>query len=44
MQSGFQSLVKPGYSEKSNEEEKQETIAGMKPGLLIYSDRDGGSR
>ncbi len=44
MQPGFQSLVKPGYSEKPKEEDEKQSIAGMKPGLLIRADRDGGSR
>lgn len=44
MQPGFQSLVKPGYSEKANEEEEKKSVAGMKPCLLIHPDRDRGSR
>lgn len=42
MQAGFQSLVKPGYSEKPDEEEKEKSITGMKPGLLIDPDRNCG--
>lgn len=44
MQPGFQSLVKPGYSEKPDEEDEKQAISGMKPRLLIHSDGDGGPR
>ena len=44
MQPGFQSLVKPGYSEKPNEEDEKQSVDGMKPGLLIHPDRDCGPR
>jgi hypothetical protein len=31
--------MKPGYSEKPDEKQEKESIAGMKPGLLIEPDR-----
>ena len=31
--------MKPGYSEKPDEKQKKESIAGMKPGLLIKTGR-----
>ncbi len=37
MQAGFQSLMEPGYSEKSDEKKEEESISGMKPGLLIQA-------
>ena len=31
--------MKPGYSEKTDEKKKKESVSGMKPGLLIQSGR-----
>ena len=36
--------MKPGYSKKPDEKQKEECVAGMKPGLLIQQRRNPGPR